>query len=226
MPELNLKDLRRDFRDMRRDFRMPVLRLPEMSRDDIAKALGEARKDLREVRRELEEFRRDFEMPRVDITAVEMPKVDVDKVVDATKDATKQVDLTKVADGAKQAAVAVGLVKAPSRGLRRAPFVAAGLATLAVVGFALLNSPTMKARMRDASQKARERMAQRRSAWDLDDEPRAFDAAEPAGVAASSYSDAIPSTDSPFSQPPSGLPEGLGTDGTTHRIEEDAPARA
>ena len=224
MPELNLKDLRRDFRDLRRDFRMPVLRLPEMSRDDIAKALGEARKDLREVRKELEEFRRDFEMPRVDISAVEMPKVDVEKVVDATKDATKQVDLTKVADGAKQAAVAVGLVKAPSR--MRRPFVAAGLATLAVVGFALVNSPTMKARLRDVSQKARERMAQRRSAWDLDDEPRAFDAAEPAGVSASSYSDAIPSPDSPFSEPPTGLPNGLGTDGATHRIEEDTPARA
>jgi hypothetical protein len=225
MPELNLKDLRRDFRDMRRDFRMPVLRLPEMSRDDIAKALGEARKDLREVRKELEEFRRDFEMPRVDITAVEMPKVDVEKVVDATKDATKQVDLTTIADGAKQAAVAVGLAKAPSR-MRRAPFVAAGLATLAVVGFALVNSPTMKARLRDASQKARERMGQRRSAWDLDEEPRAFDASEPAGVSTSSYSDAIPSPDSPFSEPPTGLPDGLGTDGVTHRIEEDAPARA
>jgi hypothetical protein len=208
---------------MRRDFRMPVLRLPEMSRDDIAKALGDARKDLREVRRELEEFRRDFEMPRVELATVDVPKVDVAKVVDATKEAAKQVDVAKVADGAKEAAVAVGLVKAPAR-MRRTPLIAAGLVTLGVVGFALINSPTMKARLREASQRARERMAQGRSSWD--DAPQAFDAAKSAGVEASSYTDAIPSNDSPFSQPPTGLPEGLGTDGTTHRIEEDAPARA
>ncbi len=39
MPELNLKELRKDLR-------IPELRLPEMSRDDIAKALGEARKEI------------------------------------------------------------------------------------------------------------------------------------------------------------------------------------
>ena len=44
MPELNLKDLRSRF---------PELRLPEMSRDDIAKALGEARKEIKDVRKDL-----------------------------------------------------------------------------------------------------------------------------------------------------------------------------
>ena len=75
MPELNLRNLRRDFR-------LPELRLPEMSRDDIAKALGEARKELRDVRKDLQEFRRDFEMPKVDVTIDEAPRLDVAKAVE------------------------------------------------------------------------------------------------------------------------------------------------
>ena len=69
MPDLNLKELRKT--------PLPELRLPEMSRDDIAKALGEARKELREVRKDIEEFRQEFEVPRVDVSAVEMPNIDM-----------------------------------------------------------------------------------------------------------------------------------------------------
>ena len=108
MPQLILRDLRKDFR-------LPELRLPEMSRDDIAKALGEARKELSEVRRDLNEFRREFEMPRVDLAAVEMPKVDMPKVDMAKvgKDARKiGKDARK---NAKQAAQKAGLVRWPSR---------------------------------------------------------------------------------------------------------------
>src|SRR5215210_8291458 len=50
MPELHLRD------------RLPELKLPEMSRDDIAKALGEARRELVEVRKDLNEFRKEFEV--------------------------------------------------------------------------------------------------------------------------------------------------------------------
>ena len=82
MPELNLKDFRRDFR-------LPELRLPEMSRDDIAKALGDARKELREVRKELADFRHDFDMPRVDVTSVEIPSVDMSKV-DRSRQASRR----------------------------------------------------------------------------------------------------------------------------------------
>jgi Sec-independent protein translocase protein TatA len=209
MPELNLKDIRKDFR-------LPELRLPEMSRDDIAKAIGEARKELSEVRRDLNEFRREFEMPKVDVTTVELPKVDMAKV---GKDARKVgKDARK---NARQAAEKAGLVRRTSR----VPFVIAGIATLGLVAWALA-TPGVKARLRDAARQARERMAERRSAWDLDDETRAFDAAEPAGVASSAYSSSIDSSQSPFSEPPTELPEGLGKSGGTHTIEADEPARA
>jgi hypothetical protein len=213
MPELNL-------RNIRRDIRLPELRLPEMSRDDIAKALGEARKELREVRKDLQDFRREFEMPRVEVTEVEVPKVDVAKVTDGAK---------QMAENARQsvmdAAEAAGLVKAPASRSRR-PFVLAGIVTLGVVGFALLNSPAMKTRLRDSAQRARERMNARRTAWDVDDETHAFDAARPAGVDAAAYRGAIGSSDSPFAKPPTELPEGLGTESEVQRIAEDAPARA
>ena len=213
MPELNL-------RNIRREFRLPELRLPEMSRDDIAKALGEARKELREVRKDLQDFRREFELPKVDVTTTEVARVDVAKVADNAK---------QVADNAKQgvmqAAQAAGLVKPrPSRSRR--PFVVASLVTLGVLGIALLNSPAMKTRIRDSAQRARERMAARRTSWDIDDEAHAFDASRPAGVEASAYSGYIGSSDSPYAEPPSKLPEGLGAESDVHRIEEDAPARA
>jgi hypothetical protein len=213
MPELNL-------RNIRREIRLPELRLPEMSRDDIAKALGDARKELREVRKDLQDFRREFELPKVDMATTEVPRVDVGKVTDNAK---------QVADNAKQgvmqAAQAAGLVKTPPSRSRR-PFLVAGIVTLGVLGFAFLNSPTMKARLRDSAQRARERMAARRTSWDIGDESRAFDAARPAGVESSPYSGALSSSGSPYAEPPSELPQGLGAESDVHRIEEDAPARA
>src|SRR6187431_1316 len=173
MPELNLKDLRRDFR-------LPELRLPEMSRDDIAKALGDARKELREVRKELADFRQDFEMPRVAVPT------DMGKIADGAKEGAKQVadgardNATQIAKEARKAAEQAGLVQ-PSR-TRRVPFVLAGLVTLGLVTWAFANSPSVKMRLREGAQRARERMAERRSTWDLDAEPRAFDAAPTAGV--------------------------------------------
>jgi hypothetical protein len=224
MPELNL-------RDIRKDFRLPELRLPEMSRDDIAKALGEARKELRGVRKDIEEFRREFEMPRVELTAVEMPQVDMDKVADGAKQASKQVaegakqGAKQVAKGARGAAASAGLVK-PANRVPRVPFFLAGLVTLGLVGWALVNSPGVKTRLRESAQRARERMAERRTAWDLDDDTRAFDASKTAGVKPSAFSDALDAPGSPFTTPPAPLPEGLGTDGETHSIEQDTPARA
>jgi hypothetical protein len=234
MPELNLKDLRKDLR-------LPELRLPEMSRDDIAKALGETRKELREVRKDLEDFRRDFEMPRVDVTSVELPRVDIDKVADGARQSAKQVadsakqgakDASKqarqaskqVAKSAREAAESAGLVKR-SR-LPRMPFVIAGLVTLGLVTWALVNSPSVKLRLRESAERARERMADRRTAWDLDEDTRAFDAATTAGVKPSAYSDAIDTADSPFAEPPAPLPEGLGTDRAPRSTEKDMPARA
>ena len=216
MPELNLKDFRRDFR-------LPELRLPEMSRDDIAKALGDARKELREVRKELADFRHDFDMPRVDVTAVELPAVDMGKITEAAKQVadTARDNGKQVAKDARKAAESAGLVKASRVG--RVPFVLAGLVTLGLVTWAFANSPGVKTRLREGAQRARERMAERRSAWDVDDETRAFDAAPTAGVASSPYSDSIGSANSPFAEPPTPLPEGLGTDAP---VGQDMPARA
>jgi Sec-independent protein translocase protein TatA len=214
MPELNLKEIRKDFR-------LPELRLPEMSRDDIAKALGEARKELSEVRRDLNEFRREFEMPRVDLAAVELPKVEMSKV-DMEKLAKDARKVSKDArKSAKQAAQKAGLVRRPSR----IPYVLAGLATLGLVAWAFA-MPGVKARLREAGRQARERMAERRNAWDSDEETRAFDAATPADAAASPYRASIDPVESPFSEPPTELPEGLGATGETHKIEVDQPARA
>ncbi|HEV8698986.1 MAG TPA: hypothetical protein VGQ89_14915 [Candidatus Limnocylindrales bacterium] len=214
MPELNLKEIRKDFR-------LPELRLPEMSRDDIAKALGEARKELSEVRRDLNEFRREFEMPRVDLAAVELPRVDMTKV-DMEKIAKDARKVSKDArKSAKQAAQKAGLVRRPSR----IPYVLVGLATLGLVAWAFA-TPGVKARLREAGRQARERMAERRNAWDSDDDTRAFDAATPAGAAASPYRTSIDPVESPFSEPPTELPEGLGATSGTHKIEVDQPARA
>jgi hypothetical protein len=216
MPELNLKQIRKDLR-------LPELRLPEMSRDDIAKALGATRRELREVRRDLNEFRREFEMPRVDLTAVEMPKVDVPKV-EVLKVELPKVDMAKVSKdarkGAKQAAQKAGLVARPSR----IPFVLVGLVTFGLVAWAMA-TPGVKTRVREATRQARERMAERRSAWDLDDETRAFDVTSPADVTADAYGGSIDSAQSSFGELPTSLPEGMGAGGATHTIQADEPAR-
>ena len=217
MPELNLKDLRT---------RLPELRLPEMSRDDIAKALGDARKEIRDVRKDLADFRQDFEMPRA-IPAVDLGSVDVDKIANGAKDGAKQVADTargnamQVAKEARKAAENAGLIE---RGrTRRVPLIFAGLVTLGLVTWAFANSPSVKTRLREGAQRARERMNERRSTWDED--ARAFDAAPTAGVEPSTYSDALYSSDSPFAEPPTPLPEGLGDDKATN-VAKDVPARA
>ena len=216
MPELNLKDLRN---------RLAELRLPEMSRDDIAKALGEARREIRDVRKDLADFRQEFEMPRV-VAAVDLPAVDVSKVANGAKDGAKQVadaardNAKQVAKEARKAAENAGLIE--RKGPRRMPFVLAGLVTIGLVTWAFANSPSVKMRLREGAQRARERMAERRSTWD--DETRAFDASSTAGVAPSAYSDALGSESSPYAEPPSPLPEGLGKDQTN--VPSDVPARA
>jgi hypothetical protein len=209
MPELQLKKIR-----------FPELHLPEMSRDDISKALGDARKELGEVRKDLNDFRREMEMPRVDLSKVEVPKIDLSKVEvpkearDAARKAGK--NMTKAAQDA-------GLVKRPAS---RLPRVIAAVVTLGLVGWALANSPTVRARLRAAAQQIQDKMAERNNAWDLDEEAHAFDASSAPPVEPSAFADAISTPDSPFAEPPSDVPDGFGKTNGTHTIDSDEPARA
>lgn len=214
MPELHLRE------------RLPELKLPEMSRDDIAKALGDTRKELGQVRKDLNDFRRDFEAPQIDLSKIdlsklEMPNVDVAKEVrDAGKDLR---DAGKhLAKNARNAAQDAGLVKRPSR----LPFVIAGAVTLGLVGWALANSPSVKARLQQAMRQARARMAEQRAQWGMDEaEPRAFDAAVTKPVDSSAFSESTIDRNSPFAEPPSDLPDGLGKTNGKRTNTSDEPAR-
>ena len=214
MPELHLRE------------RLPELKLPEMSRDDIAKALGEARKELGEVRKDLNDFRKELEMPKVDVSKIdpskfEMPNIDYAKefrdarndLRDAGKHMSKKT---------RKAAQDAGLIKGPSR----LPFVIAGALTLGLVGWALANSPSIKARLRLAAQQIQDKMAERRAAWDEDEaQPHAFDTSVAVPVQPSAYSDATSDRNSPFAEPPSDLPDGLGKTNGSKTIDSDEPAR-
>ena len=209
MPDLHLRE------------RLPELKLPEMSRDDIAKALGETRKELGEVRKDLSEYRREVEVPRMDLSKIELPNIDIGKEIrDARKDLK---DAGKyMAKNARSAAQDAGLVKRPSR----LPFVIAGAITIGLVGWALANSPSIKARLQLAAKQMQEKMAARRAEWE-DEDPHAFDAAVPVPVQPSIYADATSDTDSPFAEPPSDTPDGFGkTNGKrTNETTSDEPAR-
>lgn len=215
MPELKLKDIRKDLR-------WPELRLPEMTRDDIAKAIGEARKEMADVRRDLNDFRREFEAPKVDVTRsdIESAANDISKeAMAAAKDARKAgKEMSKalgknVEKGRKEAMKAAqdaGLIKKPSR----IPYVVGGLITLGLVGWAL-STPGVKDRLRSAARQARERIEEMRAERMGSDDTYAFDAAERADVRSSSFDGAIPSADSPYAAPPSDLPSGMGAPDAT-----------
>ena len=201
MPELHLRE------------RLPELKLPEMSRDDIAKTFGEARKELAEAQKELS---------KIDPSKFEMPDIDVTKEIrDVGKDLR---DAGKhMAKNARSAAQDAGLVQRPSR----LPFVIAGAVTLALVTWAIANSPSVKARLRLAAQQIQDRMADRRSDWDDDEaEPHAFDAAVPVPVQPSAYADSTADKNSPFAEPPSDVPDGFGKTNGKRTNTSDEPARA
>ena len=215
MPELHLRE------------RLPELKLPEMSRDDIAKALGDTRKELGQVRKDLNDFRRDFEAPQIDLSKIDMSKLDMPNVDMAKefRDAGKDLrDAGKhLAKNARSAAQDAGLVKRPSR----LPFVIAGAVTLGLVGWALANSPSVKARLQQAIRQAQAKMAERRAQWGIDEaEPYAFDAAATKPVESSTYADSTIDRNSPFAEPPSDLPDGLGKTNGKRTSTSDEPARA
>jgi hypothetical protein len=199
MPELRLKDVR-----------LPVLRLPEMSRDDISAALGDMRRDIADAAQDIADASRDIdiskiEVPKIDLSRVDLPKVDVSRA-----------DVSKAVENAAQA---VGIRRSRSR----VPFVIAGIVTLGLVAWALFSSP-IAPRLREAAARARERIDEiRERRFSEEDEPRAFDASVAVPVEPSAYADATTPTNSPFAEPPTDLPNGLGSE---MPAEMDEVARA
>lgn len=179
MPTIKLPDFKLP------DMKIPELRLPEMSRDDIARVMGDARKDLGEIRRDLDQMRRDIELPKVDLSRIEVPKA------------------------VTHAAVSAGIVQQkPSRW----PFAVGAIVTVAVVGVALLRSPALTDRLRDLAGQVRDKVNGMRG-QDRHIDPYAFDAAVPLPIEPSAYSDGLPDSDSPFDGS-SDLPVGLGSNGS------------
>lgn len=160
------------------------LRFPELRMPEMTR--DDIAKTLGEARKELGDLRKELGDMRRDF---DLSRVDVPKAVTG-------------------AAQAVGLVKRPRS---RLPFIAGALVTLGLVGWAVRSSPSIKSRIQDVVQSARERMDAMRASSD-DMEPRAFDAAVTIPVEPSAYADDLASTNSPFDGP-TDLPKGLGTNG-------------
>lgn len=202
MPALHLKEVR-----------LPELHLPEMSRDDIVRVIGEASRDadlgrLDPRRLDLPEFG----LPELDLAKVEMPKIELTKV-DLPKLELTKVDLSRidVAKALGMVAQAAGIVR---RRRSRLPLVIGGLVVVGVIGAAVATSPMVRPRLQSLGGRVRERVgtwraARTEPASSEASEPRAFDAAVAMPIEPSAYTDAAPTTGSPFDGP-GVLPEGLG----------------
>lgn len=185
MPELRLKEVR-----------LPELHLPEMSREDIARAIGDARRDVDLARLDPRRIelpdRSDIDLPKFDLTRIDLSKVDVPKAI-AT------------------ATQAAGLIRMSRR--PRLPFVLGGVVVIGLIGFAIATSPAVRPRLEDAAHRARQRLDAWRAgrsedavmdAPDVESpvaipiEPTAF--MDPAPVDPSTVADPI-ATDAPESAP-------------------------
>ena len=114
--------------------RLPELRLPEISRDDIIKSFSEVR-------------RPDLEMP-----AIEWPKVDLSKI-EVTRD-----DVDKAILGV---ATAARLVR-PAMRSSRLPLAIGVVAVAAVATIALLTRPTVRDRLAIAARETQRRIDEAR----------------------------------------------------------------
>jgi hypothetical protein len=166
-----------------REVQMPELHLPEMSRDDIVRVIGDARRDVDLGRLDP----RHMELPELELPKVDLSSIDIPKAI------TSAIESTGIGR--------------PRRS--RMPFVIGGLITLALVGFALLTSPMVRPRLTELGQKMKQRIDARRSADVEDTEPHAFDAAIAVPIKPSAFADAAPADGTPFGGS-SDLPEGLG----------------
>ena len=179
------------------EVRVPELHLPEMTREDIVRVIGDAR--------------RDADLSRLDPRRIELPDVDL-----------SGIDVPKVVAAAVQA---VGLVRAVRR--PRLPFIVGGLITVGIIGYALATSPVVKPRLTEIARRARARVDEMRATDEIDAlaeapevvspvavpiEPDAFMEAPPEGI------DPVPSetADGPVAEAVPETAEGsAGTDEAT-----------
>jgi len=133
MPELTVKE-----------GRLPELRLPEISRDEIIRSFSEIRRpdmDLSHV-----------EWPKVDLSQVEWPKVDLSHI-----EWTRE-DLDKAILGLTAAA---RLVR-PAVRSRRLPLSLGFLAVASLATFAILSRPVVRERLARTAREARRRAQEAR----------------------------------------------------------------
>jgi hypothetical protein len=126
-----------------KESRLPELRLPEISREGIARGLSDMHAP---------------EMPKLERPNIEMPDIDV-----SMSDFTKSVG--KAVTGA---AVAVGLVRRPSR--PRWPFLVGAAVIAGLTAWALMHSTTFRDRLDRAARTARVRMDEMREARETHDD--------------------------------------------------------
>lgn len=179
MPDLSLKGVR-----------VPELHLPEMTRDDIARTIADARRDVDLSR---------LDPRRLDLSGMDLPKL---PSIDLPN-----VDVPHAVSAAAQRA---GLVRRPSR----APLVIGGAIALGLAAWAALTSPVIRPRLDDLVRRARTAIAARRDAMrdGADrDEPHAFDAAVAAPIESSAFAGDAPADGTPFDGP-APLPDGFGAD--------------
>jgi hypothetical protein len=178
----------------REDVRLPELHLPEMSKDDIVKAISDAG--------------RDVDLSRLDPRRIDLSKLEVD---------LSKLDLPRaVADAAES----TGFVKV--RRASRMPMILGAAVVIGLAGFALLTRDGVRSRLDALMARGRERLDEWRGAEAMHgDDPVAFDAAETARVQASPYAGVVGLETTPFDGP-SELPENLGANGQVDKV--DAPA--
>lgn len=136
--------------------RLPELRLPEISRDEIVRSLSEIRR------------------PDIDLTAIEWPKVDLSRIEVTREDVDKAI---------LGVATAARLVR-PAVRSRRLPLALGFLAVSALATFAILSRPAVRERLAMAARDAQRRIDEARGPVVLAVEPDiAFEGATPDAVA-------------------------------------------
>jgi len=127
--------------------RIPELRLPEISRDEIMRSFSEIKRpDLSDIKR-----------PDLDLSSVEWPKVDLSRIEWTREDLDKAI----------LALTAAARLVRPAVRSRRLPLGLGFLALASLATFAILSRPSVRRRLAETAQDARRRAEAARSRQDL-----------------------------------------------------------